>query len=55
MPCHYPIKTETGTVVYLCNQAVMVSPNKITGIKKYVTCKNCLKQLQDNTKGDGKK
>ncbi len=40
---HYP--TKKGRVRYLCNQAVSITPDKITAIKGKVTCKNCLRIL----------
>ena len=40
--------------VYLCNQAVMVTPSKIAKVWKNVTCKNCLqihkKELESESK-----
>lgn len=31
---------------YLCNQACAITESKITKIKKEVTCKNCLRELE---------
>lgn len=45
---HYPVKRDK--VRYLCNQAVSVTPDKITVMRGRVTCKNCLKILRRKAK-----
>lgn len=42
---HYP-KKHNGTIVYLCNWAVKITPDKITAMKGRVSCKNCLRLLR---------
>lgn len=41
---HYPSKNK-NRITYLCNQAIISNPNKITAMKGRVTCQNCKKIL----------
>lgn len=44
---HYP-KKSSSHIVYLCNQAVVAHPKKITAMKGKVTCYNCRQRIEAN-------